>query len=413
MKLQNLREEYAYHPIRSLTPARMKSIFLEAEVGNIATQCYLFDDMEETDPHLYAEIKKRKSAVLSNDWDVCAPDNPSETELKNRETLEDILENIEGFEHSMMDLLSGIGYGFAAVEIEWQNKIPVKLHFVPQPWFMINKERELRLRNNTYDGLKMNKFGWIVHTSKAKSGMLARSGLYRIIAHPWLAKQFALRDFSEFLEIYGIPAKIGKYDANSTRDDQDRLYNALAELNRHAAGIMPDNMNIEFMEAAKGTSDPFKTLIDYSDTVISLAVLGQTLSSTASSTGLGSGVANLQGEVRYELMRSDAKLLAKTISKQLIEPICLLNNLALPGRFPEFEFEIDNANELDTIRSNIELANKIGIPLSIDWVYDKLGIKKPRDGEMLLGLGGVITTSIEPVDDNPNQSTPQTQSLDS
>ncbi len=54
-------------------------------------------------------------------------------------------------------------------------------------------------------------FGWISHTGKAKSGYLSRTGLIRVLAWPYLFKNYSVRDLAEFLEIYGLPLRVGKY----------------------------------------------------------------------------------------------------------------------------------------------------------------------------------------------------------
>ncbi|WP_308197178.1 phage portal protein family protein, partial [Achromobacter xylosoxidans] len=40
-----------------------------------------------------------------------------------------------------------------------------------------------------------------------RSGYIARTGLFRVLAWPWLFKNFAVRDLAEFLEIYGLPLR--------------------------------------------------------------------------------------------------------------------------------------------------------------------------------------------------------------
>lgn len=56
------------HPSNFITPAKMKSIFEEAENGDITAQHELFMDIEERDSAIFANIQTRKRAALGVDW---------------------------------------------------------------------------------------------------------------------------------------------------------------------------------------------------------------------------------------------------------------------------------------------------------------------------------------------------------
>jgi phage gp29-like protein len=107
-------------------------------------------------------------------------------------------------------------------------------------------------------------------------------------------------------------------------------------------------MEIEFTEAAKGQSDPFMAMINWAEASQSKAILGGDLSSTAKATGMGSGVANLQGEVRKDLRDSDAKQIQGTLTRDLLYPILALNGKADdPRRCPRFKFDTAEQEDLD------------------------------------------------------------------
>ena len=101
-----------------------------------------------------------------------------------------------------------------------------------------------------------------------------------MLAWPWLFKNFAVRDLAEFLEIYGLPLRLGTYNPN-TSDDKARatLLRAVIGIGHDAAAIVPEGMKIEFKEAAKGESTPFDSMIGLMERSTSKAVLGGTLTS--------------------------------------------------------------------------------------------------------------------------------------
>jgi phage gp29-like protein len=86
----------------------------------------------------------------------------------------------------------------------------------PQSWFQLHRgyRQELRLRTNTTDadgiqGEALTPFGWITHIHKAKSGYLERTALFRQLVWTYLFKNYSVGDLAEFLEIYGIPVRLG------------------------------------------------------------------------------------------------------------------------------------------------------------------------------------------------------------
>ena len=224
-----LKQAFVGHPMKGITPASMSTILESAERGNLLLQHELFTDMEERDAHLHAEISKRKRTVIGLPRQVTPPPRATKADLATAARLNDIIHNIPSFDDLLLDLLDAIGHGFSCSEITWEFTdgiwMPTKFEHRPQYWFQLDiaTRTQIRLRNMSMDGEELWPFGWIVHKHGAKSGELSRSGLYRILAWPWLMKQYSMRDLAEYLEIYGLPVKIGRYPRNAPDDDKDQL----------------------------------------------------------------------------------------------------------------------------------------------------------------------------------------------
>ncbi|MFO6425600.1 DUF935 family protein [Escherichia coli] len=56
---------------------KLPRILEAAERGYLPAQAMLFADMEERDGHLFAEMEKRKKALLTPDWSVKPARNAS------------------------------------------------------------------------------------------------------------------------------------------------------------------------------------------------------------------------------------------------------------------------------------------------------------------------------------------------
>jgi phage gp29-like protein len=160
--------EYANHPSRGLTPVRLASIMQQAEQGNLTAQAELFADMEEKDAHIYAEMSKRKGAILSIDYEIRPPRNPSAEEKSLTAYLTEMVQDIASLDTILIDALDGIGHAYSCQEIEWQilgsEWLPKEITHRPPSWFNVSRfnQNELRLRDNSSDGAALNPFGWIV-----------------------------------------------------------------------------------------------------------------------------------------------------------------------------------------------------------------------------------------------------------
>lgn len=386
-----LQHDSASHPSRGMTPGSLHRVLEDAERGNLAAQADLFQDMEEKDAHIYAEMSKRKRALLTLDWSVEPPDNASRTEKKQAEQIKEWLTDLPDLEDIMLDCLDGIGHGFAALEIEWQRLGNVWLQKAithrPQRWFQTAQHdgNDLRLRDGSQDGTALRPFGWVVHKHKAKSGYLNRSGLHRILAWPYLFKNYSVRDLAEFLEIYGLPLRLGKYPAGATKEEKATLLRAVASIGHNAAGIIPDGMMIEFEEAAKGSHDPFMAMVSWCERSVSKAVLGGTLTSQADGASSTNALGNVHNEVRHDLKVSDARQLASTLNRDLIWPLLALNASAPdPRRQPRIVFDTREPEDLKAYADSLPKLVGLGLRVKTSWVHDKLAIPEAGEGDEVL-----------------------------
>lgn len=258
------------HPSKGLTPQKLHGILEAAERGDLKAQSELFADIEEKDGHIFSEMSKRKRAVIGLDWRVMPPPDSTDAERRLAEEVRGWLERLTDFEDMMFDLLDAVGHGFACVEIEWQQMgglwLPKNFIHRPQGWFKVDGADNVRLaKQDNPDGEELWAFGWLVHKHRSRSGLLVRGGLMRTLVWPYLFKNYSVRDLAEFLEIYGLPTRLGKYAVGADETDKTTLLRAVKEIGHNAAGIIPETMNIELLNAANGSSEPFMAMIDWAD----------------------------------------------------------------------------------------------------------------------------------------------------
>lgn len=390
-QMTSLHHEFQGHPSRGLTPSKLASIMDRAEQGDIAAQFELYEDMEEKDGHVMAEMGKRRRAVIGLEHTLVPPSNPSKKEEDNTAALQDILQGLDDFEDVLFDITDGIGKGFCCLEYGgWDRvngaRLPKSIQHRPQSWFQIVRgfEQKIHLRGPG-NGEPLQPFGWMVHTHKAKSGYLERSALFRVLLWPYLFKNYSVGDLAEFLEIYGIPLRLGKYPSGASEKEKVTLMRALAQIGHNAAGIIPQGMELEFHKAAEGDPASFKLMIEWCEKTQSKAILGGTLTSQADGASSTNALGNVHNEVRKELVVSDAKQIAKTLSRDLIYPIALLNGLTSDWtRCPRFKFDTTEPEDMAAFATSVPVLVDLGVKIKRQWAQERLGIPEPEEGEEIL-----------------------------
>lgn len=381
------------HPSNKITPAKLKGILEDAENGDITAQHELFMDIEERDSDIGANLQTRKRAILKLDWRIAAPRNANAAEEKLQAEIDELFYQYPNFEDLLVDMMDAVGHGFSAMEIEWklEGGKYVLHNFIPRPqtWFRIDKDDNILLKTpENVMGESLRPFGWVVHRHKSRSVQLARVGLFRTLAWLYMFKHYSVFDFAEFLELYGMPIRIGKYGAGASESEKRTLLRALAQIGHNAAGIMPEGMTVELHNAANSsaTNNPYLQMIDWCEKSAARLILGQTLTSGADGKSSTNALGNVHNEVRLDLLVSDAKQVAQTITQQIILPYLQINvdpNIAL-HRVPYFEFDTKKYEDLSTFADAIPKLVGIGVQIPEKWTRDKLGIPEVQEGEAVL-----------------------------
>lgn len=412
-RLASIRQEFDRHPARGLTPARLAGIMQRAEQGDLVGQAELADDMEERDAHLYAELGKRRGAITALAWSIEEPDKATSAETALTEQVRDwvgmITAHIDGVDGGMELLLQAMTgavlQGYAPVELVWQLQTDSTGRQVrvpdctlqPQRWFTTSGDRRrLVLRSETQllkpatalepavMGEELRPLAWLMHVHPARNGYLARQSLARVLFWPYLFKNYAVRDLAEFLEIYGLPLRLGKYPAGAGDAEKLALLRAVTEIGHNAAGIIPQGMALEFEAAAAGTEVPFAAMWDRMDAAESKAILGQTLTASEGQHGT-QALGNVHNDVRMDIREADARLYERSFTAQVIAPLVALNIPgANPRRLPRLSLDTGEPEDLEVYANNLPKLAKAGLKIGVKWTHDKLRIPMAEDGEEVL-----------------------------
>lgn len=387
-----VRDRWSSYPSSGLTPERLARIFKEADQGDLYRQAELFEEMEEKDAHLSSILQKRKNAVLGLDWDVIAySDEPHDQAV--REFIVEALDRIPALEEAFLDLLDAIGKGYAVSEIMWEvsgGRAWVKeLKWRHQKRFTFSEDGRLLLVTDsapTGEGVPEHKF--IVHRYKARSGHPSRQGVLRVCAWMYLFKNYSVKDWVQFAEVYGMPLRLGKYDPSASKEDREALMQAVTQLGSDAAGIISKSTEIQFVEAVKGTANVYEALTRFCNAEMSKAVLGETLTTEVGERG-SYAASQTHGQVRQDILEADCKALAETLRRDLIRPLVLFN-FGPGARLPWIRFHFEPPEDLErTAKVYAVLVQDIGLPIAAEHIYEKFGVPKPEPGQQIVVPPGI------------------------
>lgn len=410
------------HPAAGLTPERLTEILREAEFGDPSLYLELAEEMEEKDLHYLAVLSTRKQALAQLGL-IVRPASDAREDVWAADLVRGMLRDgpllAEG---TLYDVLDAIGKGFSATEIIWDTSgrewFPRRLIWRDPRWFVFDwvsgeellvrtlgnegappvaagegEGRHFRARGMggwaLRDGIQpfaepLEPYKFVVHLARAKSGLPVRGGLARAAGWAYLFKNYILKDWITFAEVFGQPLRVGRYGAGASEQDKDTLLRAVANIGTDAAAIIPESMMIEFTQARQsGSAELYQSFCEYLDAQVSKAVLGQTLTTEMPHSSGSRAAAQVHNTVRRDILGADARRLQATIDRDLVRPIVDLN-LGPRERYPSVEFELPDDSDIKAFAEIVATLADRGLQVGQQAVLAKLGLPAPENGEAVL-----------------------------
>lgn len=389
--ITGIRSTWGHPPIaENLTPMRLAQVLLSATENESRDYLTLAEEMEERDWHYSSVLGTRKRAVSGLPVTVeAASDDTADVKLADavRELVRDAC-----FGDMLDDALDALGKAYSAIEIVWDRSGKTW-----QPTYQWRDPRFFRFDQATQTqlmllddehimGTPLPPCKFIVHRPRMKSGIPIRGGLARLAAAAYMCKSYTLTDWLAFAEVFGMPLRLGRYESGATPDDIQTLIRAVANIGTDAAAILPKSMQIDFAELPKtsdGGAAVFNNLADWLDRQVSKAVLGQTMTTDAQSTGLGSNTASVHNEVRTDIQISDARQLGNTLNRDLVRPFIDLN-YGPQKAYPRLKLEVVEPDDIETLADALSKLVPLGLRVGASTIRDKLGLPDPGKDEELL-----------------------------
>lgn len=394
-----VRDKWRTYPASGLTPPRLAQILREADEGDMLRQAELFEQAEERDAHLASIFSTRKLSVSGLEWAVQTYSEDAK-DKKIADHFAELWEELDT-EDLLVELLDAVAKGISFTALNWVrdgNGFTVN-GFEPvqqKHWRYDLDTKRFTLISEEHPLGLLPPFGSAIeHRYKARSGNPTGAGVMRTCIWLYLFKNYAIKDWVAFSEVYGQPVRIGKYDPSASKEDREALEMAVGMIGSDAAGIISRDTEIEILEAAKDSSvNVYQLLIDMCEAGQAKAVLGQTLTSSEGKHGT-QALGEVHEQVRQELKRADARAIAKTLRVQLVRPWVIFNyGVEYAQRAPLVAAQLRESKDLESVSRMIVNLTKAGAKIPASWVSETFGIPEPDGEEEVLGGRETATTGL-------------------
>lgn len=373
------------------------------------------------DPDIMSPLLQRQIAVALLDFDIIPEDKKDKQQVKEAARVKIALQHTLQRPHDCWRHLSeAVWYGPSAVNMIYQRApdgfiSPVKwVPFHPDT-LTFTEEGELGFRVGIqYNGPKLITWdGWThlldplerkataLHTFMVQGPDYEEQfearyhysgrGLRDVVWFQWFMKQTALQMWMTYVQRYGMGIRVGYFPAGNKegRDEMDKvLRNLLGDVSvlvpRDADGAK-GQYGLEVIDPPGGGEvKVFADLIEgYLAGQIKELIIGQTATTEATSTGMGSDVGTRHAETFDRLIRFDAKALDDTITREIVWVICEMNYGDRPYR-PRFEFNLEVVDS-EKFMKGVEAFIRSGGTVKADQVRSEMGLEEPEEGDDVLG----------------------------
>lgn len=373
------------------------------------------------DPIVMDAVRSRQIPVVQLPWHLSPIDDTDNRQVEAAKVLTQIVEDIPNFQTFKMHLAEAVFYGRYAVQniYRWdysrgQRRLVVadykpingdKLIFrysgqagvLVHPT-MFEGETTWTDRGRAHFFTPEEREQVIIHKHEPEDadfyegdlgGAIHGVGIRSRIYWFWWLRSQILAFLMDYLERVGAGGFTIYFFEAGNPESMDEVKTAAEEQWRNNAILFPryrsgetGGPGIQRIEPSPAGAQLLESLVvEYFDNVIRRFILGQSLTSEAIGTGLGSGVADLHADTFNRIVKFDAVALQETLTKELITVLAKYNFPGIPA--PKFTFDVDKPNAravLDAAQTFFEMGGQV----DEDELRGIVGLAKPSPGHAVL-----------------------------
>lgn len=376
----------------------------------------LFQQMEDTDAHLFAVLQTRKNALLACEWRVIPADDTPEA-LRAADLVRRVMDRIPRLQSALYHLLDAVGKGFAVTEVLWRlnretDEIQVEdLRSRFQGDFAFDGDGELyllgipghsefRIQKSELPSRLLPRPGEAQVWSAGARRMPARKFLHMAFqgnrCNPYGAalcakaywyhwyKRNNLQFWSTYNGRFGSPSILAYHPATLDEYGKQELRDELQAMEQEALGLVSEEVRVELLEGRRGSAaSSYREMLDWCNDEMSKIVLGQTLTTGEGRRSGSLALARVHDQVRRDYLESDARALGEMLSSQLARWITDFN---LGEEVPSPRVVFDCAagdDQVEQLNLDRELV-KLGVSLPSSYFYEKYRRPQPAAGDAIV-----------------------------
>jgi phage gp29-like protein len=360
-----MMQQYQAH---NLTVDSLHGILRKAESGDVSDLFALYRDVLLGHAHIQAEYNKRKVAVLRDPVRVSPKDNKNADDIRAAELVQSEVIAAPGFLGMCNHLLNASLYPVSLAEITYDKvsrsdgSYGYKVaNYSAVPYHVLDyRDGNLKIMYDDINGEQPWGPRYIIHRGHLLTHIPDNwGGPFRAVLFWWFFSAMSRDMWINFLDKYGTPFVVAKHE-DGNDGERRAIYRALSAQVKKVGIVLSKESEIELHNvAASSSGDAFQNFKEFANREISKLILGQTTSSEAQATGLGSGVAMSHADVRADLRQLDITLLLSTLKEQLIYPYLAINNIKGEIIVSIGGEDAAGADGLDSIMSAARSANLV------------------------------------------------------
>ncbi len=310
------------------------------------------------DERVQAALDQRLDAVVSRPWTV-EPGGPARRDRIAAEDLQEQFAEI-GFNRACRQMAHGaIWYGYSLAEALWEReggrvRIVAWRPRAPDRFLFGVDAKPLLCTPSKPLGEPLPPGKFVCLTRPGEHADLAHGpGLARWCFWPAWLKRNGLKFWSVALEKFGAPTAMGKYPRSATTEEIDKLLDLVRDLATGVGVAVPEGQEIELLSAVQRTGGSFQDFVKYLDGAITTTILGQ---SSTTDQGPWRGTAEVQKDVRDEVIAADAGLLDEALNRTIARWLTEWN---FPGAaMPRVHRDVSPAEDLDARAAREEIVSR-------------------------------------------------------
>lgn len=343
-------------------------------------QLYRLYENLMADGMFWRTIEKRIEAITNADLVFSTKKGETIPEI-------DTIVDTPEFERLLREIMLAKAWGVSVIDI-MQVLPQFDCFSVPRQNINVAKSLILPDEFNNEVGLNYSEIPYIFEVKADDPlGFIYKAAMYVIF------KRGGFGDWAQFVELFGMPFRLGKYSAYDT-NTRDEIIKSLELAGSASWAVVPKEAEFEYMQnTSSGNGDTYDKFIARCDQEILITILGQTMTTV---DGSSKSQSETHKDVEEIINKSDRRFVQRMLNRHLL-PIFEASGLNVKGGAFSFPEQGEALSTEQRVNIALSIKNN-GVPVSDDYLYEISGVAKPEAGQVVSRLAPAFDLGAVPPD---------------